>query len=339
MLIGALIAVAAGSAAHADEPASVAVTTQAARQGTLPHIVTGYGTATPALDATTTLSIQAAGQVRHFEITPGTAVKRGQALLEFTLSPAAMAALTQARSALQLARDQQQHTAQLLAQQLATRDQLAQADKALADAQSTLQALHQQQADRAQTILKAPYDGVVTLIAATQGDLLAPGAPLLTIARSNGVVVDAGVEPAQREFIQPGASVTLSPLGAGQALQGKVTRVADAINPRSRLVDVEVSTAAPLMAGTAFKADIAAGAWRGWLIPRDAVIGNDDGWRVFQVDHGKAVAVAVTILGESATTTVVSGALVADRPLVIDGGTQLDDGMAVRTATDVGHAQ
>lgn len=348
VLIGSICAARADDDA-ATPPASVAVTTQVVAQGSLPRTVDAYGTATAALDAATSLNIQAAGQVSHFEVAPGSTVKRGEPLLEFALSHEAIVAYAQAASALKLAQAQRQHASQLLSQQLATRDQLAQADKALADAQATLAALHAQQADRPTAVLKAPFDGIVTAIAVAQGDTLAAGATLLTVARSGGVIVMAGMEPAQREGIRPGAAATLIPLAGGAPLSGKLRRIADAIDPHSRLLAVEVGTDAPLTPGAEFKLRIVAGSWHGWLVPRDAVIADGDGWRVFQVDNaqvdkleknqGKAVAVPVQVVGEAGATTVVSGALVADRPLIVAGSTQLDDGVAVRVAAGAGSAQ
>jgi len=81
-----------------------------------------------------------------------------------------------------------------------------------------------------------------------------------------------------------------------------------------------------------YRADITVGQWQGWLIPRDALVGDGHTWHVFQVAGGKAVNVPVTIVGESDTVSVVSGALDARRPLVVVGNAQLDDGMAVRAA-------
>jgi RND family efflux transporter MFP subunit len=266
-------------------------------------------------------------------------VKRGQPLLDYALTPGAVAAYEQAQSALRLANDQRKQAADLFGQQLATREQLAQADKALADAQSNMSALHNQQADRPVATLKAPFDGVVTAVQVVQGESLSAGAALLTVSRAGGAVIDAGIEPSERDAVLPGSRVTLTPLTAGHPLQGTVRRVADAINPHSRLVDVEVVANTPVMTGVAFRADIDVGSWHGWLIPRDAVIGTGDRWHVFQVDHGKAVAVPVTIVGESGATTVVSGALVAGRPLVTDGSSQLEDGMAVRLPYEAGHAR
>ena len=103
--------------------------------------MTAYGAAAPALDGGMTLSLQQDGRVLAIAVTPGEAVHAGERLLDFGASAAAVSTYQQAVSALTAARQQRGHTAQLLAQQLATRDQLAQADKAVADAQATLDAL------------------------------------------------------------------------------------------------------------------------------------------------------------------------------------------------------
>ena len=126
----------------------MAVQTVAPRAGVVPDLVTAYGSAAPALDGGMTLSLQQDGRVLAIAVTPGETVHAGERLLDFGASAAAVATYQQAVSALTAARQQRAHTAQLLGQQLATRDQLAQADKAVADAQSTLDALHREGADR-----------------------------------------------------------------------------------------------------------------------------------------------------------------------------------------------
>ena len=158
---------AADSGASSSDKVSAAVATQAVHQGSLPDVVSAYGTAAPAIDAASTLSIQAECAVTQFDVTAGTAVHCGQRLLTFTLSPTAAAAYQQARTALNVAQAAREHTAQLMAHQLATRDQLAQANKAASDARSALDALRKQQGDGRTTELRAPFDGIVSSIAAT----------------------------------------------------------------------------------------------------------------------------------------------------------------------------
>jgi RND family efflux transporter MFP subunit len=316
--------------ADSNAKVSAAVTTQAVKQGDLPDIVSAYGTAAPGIDGASTLSIHAEGSVTRFDVTAGTAVKRGQRLLTFRLSPAAASAFQQARTAWEVARTQREHTRQLLDRHLATRDQLDQADKLVSDTRSSLDALRQQQGDSATLDLTAPFDGVVSTISATQGDVLQPGAALLSLMQSRGVVISVGVEMDPAHVVKVGDHASLSPLGAGATGTGMVKRVADVLDARSHLQNVDIAPDGNVLAGMGYKADITVGRWHGWLIPREALTGDGGHWQVFQTADNKAVAVPVTILGESDTTSVVLGALDAQRPLVVVGNTQLDDGMAVR---------
>ncbi|MHA6204967.1 efflux RND transporter periplasmic adaptor subunit [Dyella soli] len=330
-LVLALAACAADESADKDA-VSAAVSTVPLQQGSLPETIMAYGTAGPAADAAQVLSIQAAGRVTRWEVTPGASVKRGQHLLSFALAPAAVAAYQQALGARTLAEAQRAHTAQLMAQQLATRDQLDQADKALQDAQSNLDALVEQQGRAPVIELTAPFDGIVATVDAAQGDVLQPGAALLSLQRGDGLVVTVGVERQLMARVQAGAHATLSPLDATAPMHGAVRRVARALNPHTHQVDVEVVPDGALVAGEGFRADIVIGQWQGWLLPRDAVQGGEADRHVFQVADGKAVRVPVRVLGESDSVSVASGALDPHRPLVTVGATQLDDGMAVRTA-------
>jgi RND family efflux transporter MFP subunit len=320
-LVALTLAGCGGSAADSDasssDKVSAAVTTQPVHQGSLPDVVSAYGTAAPAIDAA------------------GTAVHRGQRLLTFTLSPTAAAAYQQARTALNVAQAAREHTAQLLAHKLATRDQLAQANKAASDARSALDALRKQQGDGRTTELRAPFDGIVSSIAATRGDTLQPGAALLSLARGGGVQVSVGLEMDPQHAPVPGDKVTLVPLGAGAPVTGVVKRVAGMLDPHTHLQNADIAPDGPVIAGMGYRADITIGQWRGWLIPRDALVEDGTAWQVFQVAGGKAIKVPVTLVGESDTVSVVSGALDAQRPLVVVGNTQLEDGMAVRTAEPV----
>lgn len=329
---GAVLALAACSGEEAADNGAVsaAVSTVALQQGSLPESVTAYGAAEPAADAAQVLSVQAAGQVSRWAVTAGAPVKRGQLLLTFALAPSAVAAYQQDASALKLAQAQHSHTEQLLAQQLATRDQLEQADKALRDAQANLDALVQQQGRAATIELTAPFDGTVASVAAAQGDVLQPGAPLLTVQRGDGLVVAVGIERDAMARVQVGDKVQLSPLDAATTLHGTVHRVARALNPHTHQLDVEVVPDGALVAGEGFRAEIVVGKWQGWLLPRDALQGDEGDRYVFQVADKKAVRVPVHVLGESDSSSVVNGALDAKRPLVTVGATQLDDGMAVR---------
>ncbi|WP_243042814.1 efflux RND transporter periplasmic adaptor subunit [Dyella sedimenti] len=330
----ALWALAACSRQEAPEEGAVsaAVVTVPPRQGSLPERVTAYGTAGPSQDALRVLNVQAAGHVAHWDVAVGAPVRRGQRLLTFALAPSAVAAYQQATSALALAVAQRAHAAALYAQQLATRDQLDQAGKVLRDAQSNLDALARQQGRAATVEVDAPFDGSVAAIDAAPGDALASGAPLLSVQRGDGLVVTVGIERESVARVMAGAEVELTPLDAGPAMRGTVRRVARVLDAHTHQVDVEVVPDGAPLAGEGFRAEIVVGQWQGWLLPRDAVQGDEGSRYVFQLADGKAVRVPVRVLGESERVSVAAGALDSHRPLVTEGASQLDDGMAVRAA-------
>jgi membrane fusion protein, multidrug efflux system len=320
--------------ARADEAASVAVETVAPRAGVAPDLVTAYGSAAPALDGGMTLSLQQDGRVLAIAVTPGETVRAGERLLDFGASAAAVSTYQQAVSALTAARQQRAHTAQLLGQQLATRDQLAQADKAVADAQSSLDALNREGADRPSQTLEAPFDGIIATTPVAQGDRVQPGATLMTITRLDGLVVTVGIEPGARARVHPGEPVHLVPLAGGPELDGQVLRLDGMLNPRTRLVDADVSVpAGSVISGAAFRAEIKVGELSGWIVPHDAVLTDANGSFVFQVAGTTAARVNVTIAGPAGGDDVVQGPLDPQRPLVVQGNYQLADKTPVRAET------
>lgn len=336
--VGPLLALVFCSLAHADDAAAL-ITTTPARQGSIPDIVTAYGLATPALEGGNAISLQQDGRVAAILVTQGERVRAGDRLMVFDLAPGAVSTYQQAVSAASLAQSERAHTAQLMAQKLATRDQLAQADKAATDARAILDALRRQGADRTQTQVTAPYAGTVNTIPVAQGDRVASGAPLLTLTRLDGgsgidgLVVTVGVEPIIYTRVRPGQTAELHRMAGGATIAGQVMRVDGVVNVKTRLVDVDIGVPqGSVLSGESFAAAIAVGTLQGWIVPHGAVLNDERGDYLFQVNAGHAVRVDVTDLGAQGDDDAVSGKLEADRPIVVDGATQLADGDPVRTA-------
>ncbi len=330
-LVGLITALAFAASAHAAP--SVLVQTVTPHRGGAPQMITAYGSAMPASTAARTLSLPQAGEVTAVSVTPGAGVRTGQRLLDFATAPAAVSSYKQAVSALALAHSERTHTAQLLAGQLATRDQLAQADKAVADAQAAITALRQDGADHARRVLTAPFDAIVMTVPVTAGDRPQPGAALITLARASGLVVTVGVEPRDAERLRPGAAAWLTDLAGGARLTGKVVRVDGVLNPHTRLVDVDIATSAgAVISGQAFRAELSIGQAQGWRLPHKAVLADDRGAYVFQLAGTKAVRVGVRLIQTTDETDLVDGALDPQRRLVTTGAYQLSDGALVRTA-------
>ncbi len=332
-LLALFAALLAAQAVRADPPASVLVTTTMPHQGERPERIAAYGTARPAIDAATTVSQQLDGQVTAIAVTPGEVVDAGQKLLVFRPSAAAISLYRQAVTALATARSSRAHTAQLLAERLATRDQLAQADKAVSDASASLEALRREGGGERQVIVGAPFAGIVQTIPVAQGVRIAPGTPLLTLTARDGLVVTVGIDPSDRARVQRGDPVQLDRLAGGPSLAGRVQRIDGVLDPATRMVDVDVAVPADaLLSGEAFVARITLRQVSGWLVPHDAIDSDQHGAWVFQVAGNHGVRVDVTVELAQGDADVVAGPIDPHRPLVVNGAYQLTDGTPVRSA-------
>lgn len=336
-LLGPALSACGGSqpAPDASPTPTTLVATVRAQRGSLPTTIESYGEALPSANGLVTLSVAQPGQVTAVPVVAGAAVAAGQPVVVFAAAPSARSAFVQAQTALETARKARATTAQLLSQQLATRDQLVQADKAVTDAQVALAALAKEGAGAATTTLRAPFAGVVATVPVAPGDRTQPGQALATVARRGALVVTVGVDPARRGDVRVGAPVALRRLedSDGPAIAGRVVRIDSALNPKTRQVDVDIGyPAGALLSGEALRVSIETGSAGGWIVPH-AAVAVADGARaqLFQVVGGKAKAVPVAVAASEGARDAVTGPLDPNAPVVVQGAYQLSDGDAVRT--------
>ncbi|QXQ07629.1 efflux RND transporter periplasmic adaptor subunit [Sphingosinicellaceae bacterium] len=313
-------------------PPSVLVTLQPAVRGAAPEWLTAYGSAGPSGNGSQTVSVAQPGQVTRLAVTAGARVRGGQALLVFATAPSVLSSYKQARTTLAAAQQQRATTAQLLGQQLATRDQLTQADKAVSDAQAALAALQRDGAGSAQNTLDAPFAGVVTVVSVAPGDRTQPGAPLVTVARDSSIIATAGIGASDAGRVRLGQRATVERLTGGAQVSGRVIRIDGLLNPKTRMIDVDIAVpAGSLLPNEGVRAEIAVGTVSGWLVPHDAVVTANGPVRVFQAVGNKAHAVKVRLLLPGKAVDVVEGPLDAARGLIVAGAYQLDDGAVIRS--------
>ena len=101
----------------------------------------------------------------------------------------------------------------------------------------------------AYTKIEAPFDGIVTQRNVNTGDLTQPGAdkpPLFIVARSDIMTIRVNVPEAFAAEVNPGdrAAVRLQEM-KGKTVEGKVTRVSWAIDPKMRTLRVEIDIPNP----------------------------------------------------------------------------------------------
>lgn len=320
-------------AAVADEAPSVLVQTMPLRQGSLPRTVTTYGSVQADPSARDTVMAPLEASVSAIYVRAGQEVPRGAALVQLVPNPQSSAAYAQAVSALQLASTSATRTQAMLAEQLATRQQVADADKALSDARAALTALRAQGA-AGPTTLRAPYHAIVTAVSASQRAIVMEGAPLLDLARPNALVLMAGVVPDQAAAIAHDDQATVTPVGGSRTYAGKVLLRGAVVDTGNGLVPIQVSLpSGALLPGQTAEATITTGSVHGYVVPHQAILVDDNGDPyVVQAEQMAAKLVHVQVLGAAADQDVIDGPLDPAAPLILAGNYQLQDGMKVRLA-------
>lgn len=333
------------SASSTADNSSVAVQTATIQRGSIAQPVRGYGVVSASASNVTAINLPYVARIVQMRVQSGQTVARGAALFVVQADASAVLAAAQARSALTLAQGELARTQSLYRNALATQSQLAAAQKAADDARQALAAQQATGIAAGPHTIVAPLDGVVTQIAANQGDQVQAGTTILQLAAANGgndaranvTNVMLGVEPADAASIHPGDTVTLHGLStalAGVSVTGRVTLVGAAIDAQSQLVDVGAN--APLgqtafIPGTRISADIATRSGTWWIVPRSAVLKDAQGAYVFQVTpQHKARRVAVVTKVEDDARYGIDGSLDSAQPLVTSGNYELQDGMTVR---------
>ena len=320
----------------ADDAKGVAlVTTAMPVQQSFHDSVAAWGSAVADPHAARSVSLAHGGQVIALKVSTGQTVKRGQPLLTVAPDPAARSAYQQAQSAATLAQGELQRTGQLAAQHLATASQVATARKALADAQATLAAQQALGGGAAQETVAAPDDGVVTAVSVTLGDRFAANAPLLAFMPAHALVAALGVQPDAGTALRVGMPVSVHGVyGDAKAFTGKLTMVGRAIDPQTHLLPVQAeipaAADASLVAGAALQASIQSDDYTAWAVPRVAVLHDEQGAYLFQLDHGKAHRVDVELRQPAGDTVGVEGKLAAQLPVIVQGAYEVDDGAPVR---------
>jgi len=311
--------------------ASALVQVVALKKGSLPAIVTLYGSAQASTRARQTLMAPGSARVARVDVRLGETVAPGAPLLELTSTPATAASYEQAKSALAVAEQSVTRTRSLLAQHLATAQQLNDAQKAEADARATLRSLQTQGAGGELTV-RAEFAATVTALSVSVGAVVNEGTALLDLVRPQALVVQAGAVPDVARTISVGNDVRITPIGAARALQGKVLLRGAAIDAATGLVPIEISLPAnSMLPGEQAVAAVSTGQVQGYLVPHEAVLLNDEGNPyVVQVIGGVAHKVDVRVLGTVDNQDAIAGNLTASAPVVLSGNYQLENGMKVR---------
>jgi len=170
------------------------------------------------------------------------------------------------------------------------------------------------------------------------GQTVPAGTALVTVTSDSGLEAKLGAEASDAARLQPGQPAQLTPVSrsGGEAVAGKVRIVGASVDPVSGAAEVRIplEAAAGWFPGEHVQADIEVASKTGWVVPRSAVLPDDDALVLYTVAQNKAVRHTVqTGLTSGEMVEVIAPELHAGDAVVTVGNYELEDGMAVQPAT------
>ncbi len=318
-----------------EKPAgTAAVKTTPVRSGELSQPLVAYGSVTAQPGEIAVLSVPFESRVIHLRVTAGQAVDKDAELIDVEPSPEAKLVLKEAENAVQSTGKDLAQVQQRFDLKLATNTELATAQQAVQSAQVRLDSLNKNRGqDDSHRSLKSAAAGIVAKVDVQEGQLIAAGAPLVEVLPTGRIEVRLGVEPSQSNLVKAGQAVKLFPTaGATDGIAGTVRLVTRRVNPETRLVDVFVTPAsdADLLLDSGVRGEFAGPATAGLIVPRNAVLPDDDGFTVFTVKDKTAVKHSVKLGTQTAAESLIVAADVhAGDSVVTVGALELEDKMAV----------
>ncbi len=324
------------SSAEADKAPAVMIETAPVIRTQLGDTLVSYGVLEPDPDQVISLSLPHAGLINRVWVRLGQRVKIGDKLLEVITAPDERMQFLQAKSAVDFAKRELARKQQLLAEQLTTKIQFDAARKKLKDALSTLDALHKRGLNKAEKILYAPTDGIITQLNVSQGQRVPTNTTAALIATQERLIARMGIEPEDLSEVRAGIPVTImSVFIADIRVNSRIREIHAMIDPHTHLVEVLApipgAQAKKLVLGSRIIGYIHLPEHTALVVPRSAVLGAKHHKYLYKVKNGRAVRVAVKTGIQTEKSTEVSGNIQAGDVVVTSGNYELSDGMTVRT--------
>jgi len=261
------------------------------------------------------------GTVETVAVALGQSVKRGDLLVKISVNEI-VAKLAQADAGLnQSTRDLERETG-LLAKGASTAEMV----RNLEDRQHMMQAMvAEARTMLAYATITAPFDGVITQKFINEGDLAAPGHPLIAIENPARLRIEAEV-PEALAGLAIGAAVPVQ-LG-GMELAGSVAEIAPGSDAMSRtfLAKIDLPAGVAVRSGQFARVAWPNGEGAALVVPVSAVSLFGQMERVFVNNNGRAdLRLVKTGARRNGTVEILAG-LAAGEQVVIEGGATLREG-------------
>ena len=148
------------------------------------------------------------------------------------------------------------------------------------------------------TIIKAPFAGVVAERAVSPGDIVSPGSPMFTVIDPKSLRVAASVPASALEDVRVGSPVVFTVNGSDRVLEGRVLRVSPVVDPQTKqvlLLASVPSSAGGWVAGLFVEGRVASQKRVGVLLPENAIDQTGIAPTVMRLKGGKVEKVDVQL--------------------------------------------
>lgn len=266
------------------------------------------------------------GYIKNIAVVEGQAVKAGQRL--FTIDPMdieggvaqARLGLEQAEKAMQDAKTDYDRFNALYKDDVVTRQQYEKMklnyDIATLRAAQAKSGLHTAQGQLKYAEVRSPINGVVVQKFANEGDIAAPGHPVLLVENQDHLQVQTAVPEDIYGGLKLGQTIKVEVDGQTQPIEAKIARLSPAADPMAHTHLVKLDVSAPgLRSGAFARVLFPTGKQSVLRVPAEAVLDRAGIVGVFALDD-KGVAeyrMVRTGMTDNGQTEILSGLMAGDR--------------------------
>ena len=297
-----------------------------------------------------TVRAEIGGSVTQVTVKEGQAVRRGTLLGRIEtrtlddVKQSAMSAVRNAENQLTVAQREMERTDTLVkAGALAARDldvarqNVTSAEAQLADAKSRLASADRQLAD---TVLRAPIDGMIAKRPVNLGDVVSVGEELFTIIDPSSMRLEASVPSDDLSRLRVGATVDFTVRGYDRSFEGRISLIAPQADPVTRQVPIYVTipnVGGRLVAGLFAEGRVVSQSADGLVVPINAVnMAGPMPW-VLRITDGRTERLDVKLgLQDPRTERVLVVSGLSEGDMLLRGAAQ---GITPGTSVDVSAPQ
>ena len=276
-----------------------------------------------------TLSSRIQGTIDKLLVREGSRVSKGQLLIQLD-SRDLQADLARAHAEVENAKAHLDRMNQLYAQDAVSKQEMENATRAYRVAEANRRAV---EAQLSYTMVRAPFEGVITEKKVEAGELASPGQPLLKMEDPQRLRLEATVAEGDLKSVSRGDKipVAIDALG-GQALAGLVSQILPAGDPQTHtfMVKVDLPRTVGLKTGMFGRFQLDTGATQTMLVPSTAVVERGELTSLFVVGEDRIARLRWVKLGRrfEQQVEILSGLNIGERVLV--DGSRGVDGAAVQ---------